>query len=389
MGYNKYFSLFANCIVVKGSKENLMCDMQRGEIRAIDENLVELFNMCKTYKVSELCEIIRCTNKEALYSFFDSLVKLEIGFYTSDIKLFPPIDLTWYNPSKITNAILDFKLINDDISINSIISQLNILGCKAIQLRFYRIVLPKRLETLIKSINSTGIKSIELILRYDKSQIKSILNLVFRYFRINKIVFYNSPMNKFESIEEKAVIYYLKHSILNNRNCGTINSGIFHSNIKFFTEAQHHNIAPINGIITLPGTISKDVFIPQGTPVCSIVPVTKDTGNKKLARAMTPISGVGKIEKGSRVIIRFDAYPYKEYGTLDTKVEDISLLPIKDNEGKVYYDLTIKLPDTLITNYDKTIPYRPNMSGVALIITKDRTVFERIFDKFLNLVKNE
>jgi len=152
---------------------------------------------------------------------------------------------------------------------------------------------------------------------------------------------------------------------------------------------KYYIIAPINGIITLPSSISKDVFIKQGTIVCSIVPISKiNFINKKLARAMTPIVGIGKIEKGSKVIIRFYAYPYKEYGTLETKVENISLLPIKDKEGKAYYDLTIDLPDTLQTNYNKTLLYRPKMSGIALIITKDRTIFERIFDKFLDLVKN-
>ena len=150
---------------------------------------------------------------------------------------------------------------------------------------------------------------------------------------------------------------------------------------------KYYIVSPIDGVLTLPANLTTDVFITQGTVVCSVVPMTNNqTENKKLARAMTPISGIGKIEKGSRTIIRFDAYPYKEFGTINTSVEDISLLPIKNKEGKVFYDLSIALPDTLITNYDKTIPYRPNMSGVAIIITKDRTVFERIFDKFLNLI---
>jgi len=148
--------------------------------------------------------------------------------------------------------------------------------------------------------------------------------------------------------------------------------------------------APINGIFTLSGTITKDAFVNAGTTVGSIVPLSEsNTKNIKIARANTQISGVGKIEKGSKTIIRFDAYPYKEYGTINTSVKDISLLPVRDKEGKVFYDLTISLPDTLTTNYNKTIPYRPNMSGIALIITKDRTVFERIFDKFLNIVKNQ
>jgi len=163
---------------------------------------------------------------------------------------------------------------------------------------------------------------------------------------------------------------------------------IIKNKIKEWRE-KYYITSPISGIVTIPAKITEDMFISQGNVVCSVVPMGKYTqSNTKIARAMTPISGVGKIENGSKTIIRFDAYPYKEYGTLETKVNDISLLPIKDKEGKVFYDLSISLPDTLITNYNKTIPYRPKMSGVALIITKDRTIFERIFNKFLDLVKN-
>jgi len=175
-----------------------------------------------------------------------------------------------------------------------------------------------------------------------------------------------------------------------NTNINELNKlkNIINNQIKSWRE-KYYIVSPISGIITMPSIIYKDVFIQQGTPIGSIVPISNETtSNKKIAKAITPISGIGKIKKGSKTIIRFDAYPYKEFGTLVTKVNNISLLPVKSKEGKMYYDLTISLPDTLTTNYNKTIPYRPNMSGVALIITKDRTVFERIFDKFLDLLKN-
>ncbi len=152
---------------------------------------------------------------------------------------------------------------------------------------------------------------------------------------------------------------------------------------------KYYITTPIDGVVTIPTTIHQNMFVNQGMQVCSVIPDNTATIiNKKIAMAMTPISGVGKIEKGSKTIIRFDAYPYKEFGSMDTAIDDIALLPVKDKEGKAFYNITINLPDTLKTNYDKIIPYRPNMSGVAMIITKDRTIFERLFEKFLDLVKN-
>jgi ATP-binding cassette subfamily B protein len=43
----------------------------------------------------------------------------------------------------------------------------------------------------------------------------------------------------------------------------------------------------------------------------------------------------------------------------------------------------------LITRYHgKTIPLRQRMSGIATLITEDKSILERIFEKFLNIVKN-
>ncbi|MEZ4908088.1 MAG: hypothetical protein R2771_10740 [Saprospiraceae bacterium] len=79
------------------------------------------------------------------------------------------------------------------------------------------------------------------------------------------------------------------------------------------------------------------------------------------------------------MIIRSDAYPYKEFGVIESNVDNIALLPTPDNENNLYYELTFNLSDTLITNYNKTLKYKPNMSGEALIITKERTLLERFW----------
>ena len=52
------------------------------------------------------------------------------------------------------------------------------------------------------------------------------------------------------------------------------------------------------------------------------------------------------------------------------------------------YLLEIALPDSLVTTYDKLIPFRQEMQGTANIITEDRRVLERIFDRVNNILKN-
>src|SRR5690606_27031199 len=100
-----------------------------------------------------------------------------------------------------------------------------------------------------------------------------------------------------------------------------------------------------------------------------------------------PSAGIGKIEKGNRAIIRIDAYPYKEFGTIDSRVEEIyPIAEIQENGARIY-ELHLPLDSLLTTDYRHPIQYTPEMPVQVAIIAKERSLFERIFDQFLNLVK--
>ncbi|MFA6150307.1 MAG: hypothetical protein WC716_03235 [Chitinophagaceae bacterium] len=42
------------------------------------------------------------------------------------------------------------------------------------------------------------------------------------------------------------------------------------------------------------------------------------------------------------------------------------------------YRIYVQLPDTLITSYNKKIPFNPEMTATARIITKDRNLLQRL-----------
>ena len=149
---------------------------------------------------------------------------------------------------------------------------------------------------------------------------------------------------------------------------------------------SYYVIAPLDGTVSLPGNMTQNDFIKSGQLVAGIIPIG---GNKHiLARGYVPVSGMGKIDTKSRAIIRLAAYPYKEFGTMETHIEHIALLPIDDKQKGGFYEFELSLPDTLVTNFGKTITYQPKMTGTAILITKDRSLAERIFEQFLNLTKN-
>jgi hypothetical protein len=92
----------------------------------------------------------------------------------------------------------------------------------------------------------------------------------------------------------------------------------------------------------------------------------------------------GKIKKGLPVYMRLDAFPAQEFGTLSGVIENIAAVPQHDT-----YSIQIALPKQLKTNYQKTIPFRPEMKGLVKIVTQERRLIEHLLDSFRNLLKNE
>ena len=140
-------------------------------------------------------------------------------------------------------------------------------------------------------------------------------------------------------------------------------------------------IAPISGTITLSKIWSAQQSIGAGEEVLAIVP---SMAKQIVCKAILPINQSGKVKTGLTAIIRIDAFPYQQYGILRGSVENMSLVPQKED-----YQLDIALPNALVTSYEKTLPFRQELHGTANIMTEDRRVVERLLDKFRDLLKNK
>lgn len=140
-------------------------------------------------------------------------------------------------------------------------------------------------------------------------------------------------------------------------------------------------ISPINGKISFGKIWSENQYISVGEELFTIVPI-EGTG-KVIAKASLPIANSGKVKIGQAAHIYLDGFPYQEYGILKSCVSTISLIP---NEN--HYLIDLEIPDSLITTYGKTIPFAQEMQGIAKIITEDKRIFHRIFDRLWNLAKN-
>ncbi len=139
--------------------------------------------------------------------------------------------------------------------------------------------------------------------------------------------------------------------------------------------------APIAGQVSLARIWSPQQFLNANEEVLTIVP--QRAANNLISKAFLPTIGSGKVHPGMPANIRLSDYPYQEFGILVATVKSISLVP---NQGK--YQVEIEIPQRLVTTYGKEINFQQEMTGTAHIVTEDRRILERIFDKVISAIKN-
>jgi multidrug efflux pump subunit AcrA (membrane-fusion protein) len=131
--------------------------------------------------------------------------------------------------------------------------------------------------------------------------------------------------------------------------------------------------APISGRLTHLQYVTRHHYVQEGSSLFAVIPYSKVyTAQVKVAK-----SGYGTIKVGQQVIISLEDYPKDEFGQLIGTVKNLSFMP--ENER---YNVRIELVNGLNSTRGKKLNYLPEMSGVAEIITQDKRLIERVFNKF-------
>jgi HlyD family secretion protein len=138
--------------------------------------------------------------------------------------------------------------------------------------------------------------------------------------------------------------------------------------------------SPTDGKITFTKYWQKNQNVSAGETILTVIP--SDT-TKIIGKIFLPPQGAGRVKTGQTVNVKFDNFPYMEYGMVKTTVKNIALVPFAEGENQ-FYVLEVDFPNNLTTNYNKTLLFSQQMSGTAEIITEDL----RLIDRFLNPIKS-
>jgi hypothetical protein len=91
---------------------------------------------------------------------------------------------------------------------------------------------------------------------------------------------------------------------------------------------------------------------------------------------------IGKIKPGQRVILKFDGYPYQEFGTVDGKVAYVSEIPLDS-----VYLLKIALPDQKVMGKNNKIKMKVGMTAGAEVVTEELRLIEKLFYEIRKYIK--
>ena len=148
-------------------------------------------------------------------------------------------------------------------------------------------------------------------------------------------------------------------------------------------EKKYVLLSPIEGKINFLNFWSPNQYVVSGSQVFTVIPIKSQ---RLLGKLKFLVAGSGKVEKGQKVLIRIDKFPYTEFGMLEGKIESISLIPEITPQGS-FYNAEVNLNKGLTTNYGKVLPFNQEMSGTAEIITKNLSVFDRMVTPLKSAMK--
>jgi multidrug resistance efflux pump len=131
-----------------------------------------------------------------------------------------------------------------------------------------------------------------------------------------------------------------------------------------------------NGKIKYVQNLTENQFVKIDDPLFLIVPQQ----NTYLGITTIPSTNAGKLKVGQKVLVSLDSYSANDFGKISGVVSKVFSAPNQNT-----YTIQVAFKNGLMSSLRKQIPFKPQMSGTANIITDNTSLTERLLKK-LNLL---
>ncbi|GFE68849.1 HlyD family efflux transporter periplasmic adaptor subunit [Chroococcus sp. FPU101] len=145
--------------------------------------------------------------------------------------------------------------------------------------------------------------------------------------------------------------------------------------------------SPVDGIVFQLSVKNAGVVVKSGDAIAEIAP----TGTILVLRAQMATTESGSLRVGMPVKMKFDAYPFQDYGIVEGKLSDISPTSkvTQTEQGQVTtFDLEIELQQTCLPTAKTCVPLTPGQTATAEVIVRQRKLIDFVLDPFKKLQKS-
>ena len=236
--YDIPYFIAPSVLIVEGATQLLLFDTERKESFLLPLQLKSFLNNenGRTLEESMNSELLP---KDDFIRFVSFLSDNDLIYFSSNYKLYKPVETKYDYPSGITNTIVD---INDGHFSQLIVDNLDAINCFHLQIRYYRKVDIVELTELFELLDSLFLKSLELALIFDDNLSENLIaEAISRKVYVDAIICYQAKEEKRSKLVPSGQLLYYTEQQLNITSCGVVSPGYFTSNILAFSESLAHN----------------------------------------------------------------------------------------------------------------------------------------------------
>ena len=142
--------------------------------------------------------------------------------------------------------------------------------------------------------------------------------------------------------------------------------------------------APVDGIVLSLDLQNPGKVIQAGETVAEIAP----NGAPLVVSAFLPDREAGFVEEGMPVQIKFDAYPYQDYGIVSGKVISISADAETHEQLGQVYRVNVELEQDHVSSNQETIDFKAGQTATAEIVIRQRRIADILLDPVRKLQKD-
>lgn len=236
-----YFTLFANCVPVKGASRSIICDLQKGGYYYIPNDLYHLLLGIKGKRVEEIYSLYDSSEWPILDEYFDFLHEKKLGFFDLEEDNFPSLNMEWDFPATISNAILDLdETTFKAIDYKKFFDELCILGCRCLQIRAFKNISKETLESILNFTINSRLREVRLVLKFENELIEYLkTTLLYKHKRIEQVIVFGNDKAFSDTI--LGIPFIFLNRSLDESECGNICRNSFSVNLHHFTEALNFN----------------------------------------------------------------------------------------------------------------------------------------------------